>query len=67
MTLVKLAVSIGNVRVDSCCRCEDSRSSSGEVAVDMPLTRIWFKELPMNNKEPAVACVTKAGNNSLII
>lgn len=61
ITLEKLALLIGKVKVDSCRRCEDSRSSSGDFVLDMPLTRIWLRDRPMKSNELAVGGVTNAG------
>lgn len=64
MTLEKFALSIGNFRVESCWRCDDSKSNSGELELDTPLTRMWFSERPMKSRELAVDTDTNAGSNS---
>lgn len=64
---MKLALFIGNFKVDSCLRWDDRRSSSGELVFDIPLTLIWFRERPMNSNEEAVDVETKAGNNSALV
>ncbi len=33
----------------------------------IPLTRIWFKERPINSREDAVEAETKAGNSSRLL
>jgi hypothetical protein len=64
MTREKFALLIGKVKDDSCWRCEDSKLSSGEVALEAPLTRIWFRDRPIKSSDAAVAEVTNAGSNS---
>lgn len=66
-TLEKFALLIGNFKVDNCLRWEDSKSSSGELALDVPLTRMWFKERPMNSNDAAVEFDTKAGSKSRLV